>query len=63
MSAPPGLMMAFPVAGLWVASEGALSVPAAMVAVAIFLTIAVICLVAGRWSTAKEGRHGRAPQA
>lgn len=56
MSAPPTLMIAFPVVGFWVASGGALSVPAAIVACAILASIALTCLVAGRLSTWKGRR-------
>jgi hypothetical protein len=49
-------MIAFPVVGFWVASGGALSVPAAIVACAILASIALTCLVAGRLSTWKGRR-------
>lgn len=60
MSFPSGLLVVAPATALWLATGGALSVPAALVALGILLSITMACLLAGWVRTPKEARHDRA---
>jgi hypothetical protein len=62
MSAPPAYMATLPIAALWAASGGALSVPAALVAVGLLASIVLVCLVAGGFSAGKGGRPDGPPR-
>jgi len=61
MSTPPAHMVAFPVVALWVAPGGALSVPAAIVALGLVATITMACFIAGRFSLGKGSHQGGPP--